>query len=364
MADLERVEGDLHMIGITGVAPDTLKRACEQLPAFVGEAAAAAAMWAETGEETPEFLAAVERIGVMLRAASAFTAGLLGKLGLEVVPASVCACAQSHPELFKLLAAYNKGNEDAGQRAAQQLMAFVSPADLSGSAEDAGAPQAGKAGGEGPDQAAPPALEPVAQSAGARPAAPLPAPVPVPVPVPVPAPAAAQAAPTVPETAEPQQTYPHALHIYGLKGALTVTVEKHPRTRDMVLMIDAASSSGHRAYDWRGSITMMLSMNEAILVFAVLCGLLPSVETASRGADSKRLKIEDQAGNFFIRLTHGKRVVAVPVTPMDGLQLALKISLALVEAFPHLKDMPGVLAFVQPFVARLAHKPQYAAKAA
>jgi hypothetical protein len=152
-----------------------------------------------------------------------------------------------------------------------------------------------------------------------------------------------------------QRGVPAQLLVYGTKGALAFSVAAQGSAVP-AFTVQAASACRDDAYDWRNAIEMALGFDEAVLIFAVLTGLLPGVETASRGSATagKRLKLDDRRGNFVLRMTQGQRMVAVPLMPLDALHLALQISNALVQAHPHLRDMEGVRAFVLPFIRRLS----------
>ncbi len=144
------------------------------------------------------------------------------------------------------------------------------------------------------------------------------------------------------------------VHVYGSKGALSFASAVHPKTLQPVLMIDAAESRGGRQYEWLNKITMQMTFGEMVSLYGVLVGLTQGgMETAVHGASGKKFRIDDQDSVFFVRLSVGRRTVAVPVSPMDALQVALLISNCILQQQPQLKDMDGLTRFVSLFISRI-----------
>lgn len=115
-------------------------------------------------------------------------------------------------------------------------------------------------------------------------------------------------------------------HIYGGKGALTIEASERKNEKGVsrhVLYIDAAMAISAKVYDWKDKILFMLIPAEMMGVLSVLMGLLPMVEYKNHGeASDKALMVENQGKNLFIKVFHGRRMIAVPVTPEDTFRLA------------------------------------------
>lgn len=324
--DEQNLANALRQLGIAPVAQETVHRACKHAP-WVAKAAADAADLLQRHGMVSEVSAAAANIRTLLRAASETTAALLTQLGLETPVQTVYECACRNEQFFRWLAAYHKGNAAAGQRVTEALSCFAVQTQEH-QVQTASPPEATQSPANLEGQESRPAAAVAVAPTGA---------------------AAGVDAQPVQRDDLPQ------LLVYGAKGAVAFDIDAQGGG-NLALTVQAASPCRSDAYDWSNAIEMMLGFNEAVLVFAVLTGLLPGVETTSRGngATAKRFKLDDHGGKFVLRMTRGQRMVAVPLLPLDALRLALHISNALVHAHPQLRDMDSVRAFVSPFIQRLS----------
>lgn len=122
-------------------------------------------------------------------------------------------------------------------------------------------------------------------------------------------------------------------HVYGAKAALaveqTVIEAKSERDRSFsTLMVEGALARGDgQTYDWSRKISFRLTRRELPLFTAIAFGWCPRIEFQGHGtANNKRLVIEDQGTNLFVKLSEGKRTIAVQIgadeiTPVASLAL-------------------------------------------
>lgn len=141
------------------------------------------------------------------------------------------------------------------------------------------------------------------------------------------------------------------LHVYGGAGALKFEVSRHQKeTSRLVFMVDGSRNRVGREFDWTNKVTIQLTANEGLMVFAVLMRLVPAFETAPHGDSVKKLRIEDQGRNFFVRVSDRSQGVPVPVSPMDAAHLALLFGRGFLGLHPYLGDLDGLVRFVKTFV--------------
>lgn len=315
--DVDAIQARLAKLGMPA-QPATLGVLATQAPWF-GEDLASA----EAGQ--PD---ALRRVGVALRAASPMTQGVLNALAVQVSFDDLMRVANR--DFFRLVQDFaGDGGMDAGPKIIEALCASPAAVPSSGTAATTAAnapsletPSMGDPGGEpgGPPHGGDSEGEKLAQ------------------------------------------LQRNTVHVYGAKGALSFAMAEHPRSRQMVLMIDAAESRGGRQYDWVNKITLQMTFGEMVSIYGVLVGLTSGgLETAVHGSSGKKLRIDDQQASFFVRLSQGRRTVAVPVSPMDALQVALLISRGILAQQPQLKDMDGLTKFVALFIGRMQTTRQAAA---
>lgn len=295
---------DLSKLGFAAVAVDTVERACAYVPWFTAAVAEAVEV-AEGNRDACASQAAIRRIKAVLKAASTATAALLARLGTDAGVEQIFECAQRYP-FFSELAKFAKGDVAAGQRAAALLASVASHQAGASSTASGKAPQDDAVAGTlAPHQAPATAVAPK-----------------------------------------------HVQYVRTAAGALAYSTEPL-EGRQAVLTLDVAAAVRAGDYDWRNRVSVTLSASEAILVFAVLMGQLPSVQIASKGSANRKVAISEQASGFIVQASQGNRAVLVPLSPLDALHLALQVSDVFVAAHPQLIDMDGLLRFAAQFVAKL-----------
>lgn len=168
------------------------------------------------------------------------------------------------------------------------------------------------------------------------------------------APASAAATPQPPER-KPGR------HVYGGKGAMCFQVASDQKG-NVALMVDAAQASGPRQYDWQRKIIIMLTENEMNRLYLVLRGLLTTFDAVGHGeAHDKNFSIANQETKFFVKMSQGQRLVAIPMTAGDAALLCADVGQALVAAKPVYGSLAGLDAHLAPFALmelRLQKAPQ------
>lgn len=150
-------------------------------------------------------------------------------------------------------------------------------------------------------------------------------------------------------------------HVYGGKGAMCFQVATDQK-RNVALMVDAAQATGPRQYDWQRKIIIMLTENEMNRLYLVLRGLLTTFDAVGHGeAHDKNFSIANQETKFFIKMSQGQRLVAIPMTAGDAALLCADVGQALVAAKPVYGSLAGLDAHLAPFALmelRLQKAPQ------
>lgn len=142
-------------------------------------------------------------------------------------------------------------------------------------------------------------------------------------------------------------------HVYGGGGALKFEIGRHQTSGMFVVMVDGTRSMAAREYDWSAKVTIQLTDNEALMVFAVLAGIVTAFETAPHGEAVKKFRIDDQTKNFYVRVSDRSQMIAVPVSPLDAAQLCLLLGRGILEEHPYLENFDGVVRFCGSFVKRM-----------
>lgn len=113
-------------------------------------------------------------------------------------------------------------------------------------------------------------------------------------------------------------------HIYGSKGALTVELDELRTTGDgggvlQTVILEAATATGHRSYDWPRKIAFQFMRRELPLLACALLGMLDKpLELGNHGQDANKfVVITDQGDKLFTQVKQGSRLIAVPVSPSD-----------------------------------------------
>jgi hypothetical protein len=135
----------------------------------------------------------------------------------------------------------------------------------------------------------------------------------------------------------------YSFKIFGGAAALCVT-EARTRTGDQyTIQIEGAlplcSVGGRREFDWQNKIIVQLTVQEAYLLLALLENLLPNVKFDGHGrAHDKSLHIDCQDSHYFVRMIQrGRAAVAIPVRPVDAIQIVALLYKQLLRNEPHLR---------------------------
>lgn len=113
-------------------------------------------------------------------------------------------------------------------------------------------------------------------------------------------------------------------HVYSSHSALCFS-RGESKEGQPSLFLEAALSTGPRAYDWPNKISVQLSFAEIMQIYAVLIGRTKKMEARGHGAgNDKSFAIEDQRSHFFVNVSQsGMQSRAVRIVPADGLRIAV-----------------------------------------
>jgi hypothetical protein len=118
---------------------------------------------------------------------------------------------------------------------------------------------------------------------------------------------------------EQPRTFEPSHHVYGAKGVLCFECVKVEPEGDrhhayFTVQIDAAPAATKGRFDWDKKTVFRLTRRELGVVAAAMLGWCPMVNLIGHGPlNDKRLDIEDQGGVMFVKLSQGRRTVAVPI---------------------------------------------------
>ena len=129
----------------------------------------------------------------------------------------------------------------------------------------------------------------------------------------------------------------NSCHVYGSTYALCFNAGEWEGKRGV--MVDAAVSSGPKAYDWKNATHIWLDTNEVGAVLAVFRRWRKSVEFGSHGAQNdKSFSIEFQGQHFFAKVSARKANVhparAVKIMPTDATAVSILFLTQLTESYP------------------------------
>jgi hypothetical protein len=127
-------------------------------------------------------------------------------------------------------------------------------------------------------------------------------------------------------------------HVYGSGYALCFNAgewDKRPG-----VMVDAAVSSGTKAYDWKNAVHIWLSAKEVAAVLAVFKKKRSRVEFSNHGAQNdKAFALEFQKAHFFCKVSVRKApshpARAVKILPEDAMGVAVLFMEQLLLAYPN-----------------------------
>jgi hypothetical protein len=113
-------------------------------------------------------------------------------------------------------------------------------------------------------------------------------------------------------------------HIYGLKAALTVEMDELRTMGNgggllQTVILEAATATGHRSYDWSRKIAFQFMRRELPLLACALLGMLEKpLELGNHGQEANKfMVIIDQGDKLFVQVKQGARLIAVPASPSD-----------------------------------------------
>lgn len=144
-----------------------------------------------------------------------------------------------------------------------------------------------------------------------------------------------------------------SVHVYGSGAALCFEPDA-TRRGEHTIALDAARSTGPRAYDWGGKIRLQVTQAELPVVAGVLLGRIAKCEYGNHGPENdKGFSLENQDGKIFARVfAKGKSPCAVPIGPEDAYRVTALVVRQLRENAPWL-EAGDVIRLVAEVVARL-----------
>jgi hypothetical protein len=157
-----------------------------------------------------------------------------------------------------------------------------------------------------------------------------------------------------PTQAAPIKPPYYSFKIFGTAAALCVSEARTRAGNQCTIQIEGAMGlgvGGRRQYDWQNKIIVQLTVQEAYLALALFENKLKSVRFDGHGIQhDKSLHIDFQERHYFVRMTQrGKAVVAVPISPVDALQVVSLLYKQIRANDPHLE-----IAQIRMFIERLA----------
>jgi hypothetical protein len=172
---------------------------------------------------------------------------------------------------------------------------------------------------------------------------------------------ATNAAASAPAQAGPIAPPYYSFKIFGSTAALCVSEARTRAGNRCTIQVEGAlglGADGRREFDWQNKIIVQLTVQEAYLALALFENKLKSIRFDGHGnRHDKSLHIEFQERHYFVRMTQrGKAAVAVPVSPVDALQIVSLIYKQIGTNDPHLE-----IAQIRAFTDRLAQMTNTAA---
>lgn len=142
--------------------------------------------------------------------------------------------------------------------------------------------------------------------------------------------------------------------LFGTSAALCISEARTRAGNQHTIQVEGATAiaaGDAKAFDWQSKIIVQLTTQECYLALALFENKLKSVRFDGHGdRHDKSLHIEFQERHYFLRMTQrGKAAVAVPVRPVDGLQIVSLLYRQLRLNDPHLE-----IAQIRAFTDQLA----------
>jgi len=145
----------------------------------------------------------------------------------------------------------------------------------------------------------------------------------------------------------------YSFKIFGSGAALCVSEARTRSSNQHTIQIEGALTlgGGRREFDWQNKIIVQLTVQEAYTALALFENLIPSVKFDGHGrAHDKSLHIDFQESHYFVRvIQRGRAAIALPVRPVDTIQIVALLFRQLIANEPHLQ-----IADVRALVARMA----------
>lgn len=115
-----------------------------------------------------------------------------------------------------------------------------------------------------------------------------------------------------------------SVHCYGGKAALCFSADTTKGDDAPTVRIEAAPSTGPRAYAWGQKIAVQCTLKELPIVLAAILGWMPSVRFAAHGADNKKgFSFQHQeGGKLFAKVWDGRGARMVPIPASDLFAIA------------------------------------------
>ncbi len=161
---------------------------------------------------------------------------------------------------------------------------------------------------------------------------------------------------TAPMASAPAPAAPpyFSFKLFGTSAALCISEARTRAGNQHTIQVEGATAiaaGGAKAFDWQSKIIVQLTTQECYLALALFENKLKSVRFDGHGdRHDKSLHIEFQERHYFVRMTQrGKAAVAVPVRPVDGLQIVSLLYRQLRLNDPHLE-----IAQIRAFTDQLA----------
>lgn len=129
----------------------------------------------------------------------------------------------------------------------------------------------------------------------------------------------------------------HSCHVYGSNYALCFNATEWEGKPGV--MVDAATSTGPKSYDWKNAIHVWLDTNEVGAVLAVFRRWRKGIELAAHGAQNdKAFAIEFQGQHFYAKVTAKKAAQhptrAVKILPTDATAVSVLFLTQLAQSYP------------------------------
>jgi hypothetical protein len=146
---------------------------------------------------------------------------------------------------------------------------------------------------------------------------------------------------TTPAPATPAEPPYYSFKIFGSSAALCVSEARTRSSNQHTIQIEGALAvgAGRREFDWQNKIIVQLTVQEAYMALALFENLIPSVKFDGHGrTHDKSLQIEFQDSHYFVRvIQRGRAAVALPVRPVDTIQVVALLYRQLLANEPHLQ---------------------------